>query len=435
MQVKSAFYLRSLFLNAGIFTVGILGAVVFVLISAQLPTEGPQEAVSIGFADGTLTTDITREVAAVPGFIVMPSDAEGSCSSYSHMLSPPEDVFGLGLRPIEAVYGCEALAVAVNNPTEANTYSEYFRYWHGASAVSKVALTFVSVRTWHALLTLTLLVLVFAMAWTMRRFSATLALGTIIILIVVTDIPWQGIAPLHGVSTAIALASALLTLLAFERKWAVRWAIAALGGGLYAISAHTLIPTAFAMFTAICAMIPLLKQATVRRDLSWGRGLLVGVMWMFGYVLGTGSRAVWVTAFGPGQGRGLNEWGGTSTGYVTRSLIDPLYQTFGTLMKTWFSVGTMQVGLVLFALVLGWSLAKCSGNPFSDRRTWLTLSPSLIGIGWLLVWAWHTPHLYVHAVPSIILLNILFAVEAARSFRNSPAPGGSPSRSSALGAL
>ena len=155
---------------------------------------------------------------------------------------------------------------------------------------------------------------------------------------------------------------------------------------------------------------------------------------MGGYVIGTGSRAVWVTAFGPGQGRGLGEWGGTSTGYITRNFIDPIYQTFGMLMKTWFSVGTMQIGLILFALVLGWSLARCTGNPFGDRRTWLALSPSLIGMGWLLLWAWHTPHLYVHAVPAMILLNILFAVEAARSFLVSSAPRGSASQSAPLGA-
>ena len=225
-------HLRGLLLNAAVFILGILGAVGFMLVSAQLPTKGPQEAVSAGFADGTLTTDIIREVEAVPGFVVMPSDAEGSCSSYSHMLSPPESVFGLGLRPIDGVYGCEALEVAVNNPSQANTYSEYFRYWHGASAVSKVALTFLSVRTWHMLLTLTLLVLALTLAWSMKRFSATLGLGTLIVLIIVTDIPWQGLVPLHGVSTAIALIFALLTLRAFERGWPVRWAIAALGGAL-----------------------------------------------------------------------------------------------------------------------------------------------------------------------------------------------------------
>jgi len=434
MNVMGASYLRSLLLSAAVFTAGILGAIGFVLMSAQLPTEGPQKAVSIGFADGTLTTDITREVEAVPGFIVMPSDAEGSCSSYSHMLSPSESVFGLGLRPVDQVYGCEALEMAVNNPTQANTYSEYFRYWHGASAVSKVALTFMSVRTWHALLTLIILALILILAWVMKHFSATIALGTVIVLIVATDIPWQGIAPLHGVSTAIALGFALLTLKGFERGWSIRWAIAALGGAIYAISAHTLIPTAFAIFTAICAMVPLLAQTAVRRDHLWGRGFVVGVTWMSGYVIGTGSRAVWVTVFGPGQERGLGEWGGTSTGYVTRNLIDPFYQTFGTLMKTWFSVGTMQIGLILFALVLGWSLARCTDNPFSDRRTWLTLAPSLIGIVWLLLWAWHTPHLYVHAVPAMILLNILFAVEAARSFLVSPQPGGSTSQFTALGA-
>jgi len=402
-------------------------------MSAQLSVVGPQEAVGKAFTDGTLTTDIVREVEAVPGFVVMPVDAEGTCASYRHMLSPPEGVFGLGLRPKSAIYGCEALELVTSPGFEDVEFREYYRYWHGASAVSKIALTFLSVRTWHILLTLTLLVLVFTLAWSMKRFSATLALGALIVLVIVTDIPWQGLAPLHGVSTASALIFALLTLRAFERGWAVRWAIAALGGALYAISAHTLTPTAFAIFTAICAMVPLLAHDAVRRNLLWVRGFLVGVTWMGGYVIGTGSRAVWVTAFGPGQGRGLGEWGGTSTGYMTRDVIDPVYQTFGMLMKTWFSVGTMQIGLILFALVLGWSLARCTGNPFSDRRTWLALSPSLIGIAWLLVWAWHTPHLYVHAVPAMILLNTLFAVEAARSFLVSSAPGGIASQGAPLG--
>jgi hypothetical protein len=222
-------------------------------------------------------------------------------------------------------------------------------------------------------------------------------------------------APLHGVSSIFGFTFALLTLIAFDRRWMIRWAVPTLGGVTYAMVAHTLIPAAFAILVALTAMLPLLRSPERATSRSFAVGLVVGTLWFGGYALATAARAIWVAVWGPGPETAISEWTGTGGGFLIHSWIDPGYQTLGLLGKTWLEVGFMQVGLMAFFLILGWSLAKGGARSARSHLPWVAASPALFGLAWLIVWANHTNHTYVHAVPGLILLAVLFASEAGRA--------------------
>lgn len=405
---------RAVMLNALVVLMGLLTMVGVFYAAATLGAEKPAQRLAEAFDDGTLSEDVARILEPVPGFIVMESDYEGMCHSYAHALSTREALFGLGMRPAEPIF---PLCVSVNATVHGELgqgYSGYYRYWQGAAAFNRIALNVMSVFWWQILLTAVLMILIVALIWRTTKYSRTLALGTAVICLMVVDFPWQGMAPLHGVSSVFGFMFALLTLAAFERQWRARWAVATLGGVTYAMVAHTLVPAAFAMLVSVMAMLPLLRRSAPSGAGAMWVGVASGLLWFIGYGLATAARAVWVIIWGPGYDELVAEWTGTGGGFLTRSLTDPVYQFIGLMGKTWLSVGFMQVGLMLFFAVLGWSLAKGGAPGFRSRLSWIALSPVLLGAGWLTVWAVHTNHTYAHAVPGLMLLTLLFASEAGR---------------------
>jgi len=404
---------RSLILNSLTVLLGLLAMVGIFYGAAALSIDKPAQSLAEAFDNGTLSNDVARELAPVTGLVVFESDYEGACSAYSHMLSPAEDLFGLGMRPSDPIWGCEAVNATVHGRL-GEAYSSYYRYWQGAAAFNRIGLNLMSVFWWQVLITVAVVGLLGAIILKLWGYSRVFALGAAIAFFLMIDFPWQGMAPLHGLSSIFGLTFALFTLLAFERQWAVRWGIATLGGVTYAMMAHTLIPMAFAMLISIMAMTPLLhRQSTVREFLA---GPAAGVLWVFGYVIATAARAIWVATLGPGPQQVVSEWTGTSGGFMIRSWIDPFSQTLGLLMKTWFEAGFMQIGLMAFFLVLGWSLARGGARNFTTRKALIALSPAALGVAWLIVWANHSNHTYVHAVLGLLLLVVLFASEVARRY-------------------
>lgn len=408
--------LRSLILNFLTVFLGLLTMVGIFYGAATLSVDKPAQRLAEAFDNGTLSNDTARELAPVPGLVVFESDYEGACSAYSHMLSPAEDLFGLGMRPSDPIWGCEAVNATVHGQL-GEAYSPYYRYWQGAAAFNRIGLNFVTVFWWQVLITAVVVGLLVAIILKLWGYSRVFALGAAIAFFLMIDFPWQGMAPLHGLSSIFGLTFALLSLVAFERQWTARWGIATLGGVSYAMMAHTLIPMSFAMLISIMAMTPLLhRRSSVREFLA---GPAAGILWVFGYVIATAARAVWVATLGPGPQQVVSEWTGTSGGFMIRSWIDPFSQTLGLLTKTWLEAGFMQIGLMAFFFVLGWSLACGGAHAFFTPRSLIALSPGILGVAWLVVWANHSNHTYVHGVLGVILLVVLFASEAARSSANS----------------
>lgn len=405
--------MKSLGLNILTVLAGLMVMIGIFYGAAAMGIEKPTQHLVEAFEDGTLSDDTARELAPIPGIVVFESDYEGACHSYANMLSPREDLFGRGARNITSRHStCNALMVTVRGNV-GDQYMSYFRYWQGASAFNRIGLNVMSVYSWQIFLTVVLFALLGMIILKVLHYSRVFAVGMAIAFFLMIDFPWQGMAPLHGLSSIFGLTFALGTLIAFERTWKVRWAIATLGGVTYAMMAHTLIPMAFAMLVGIMAMVPLLRS-------HWGAraylvGPLAGLLWVAGYALATVSRALWVATLGPGPQQVVNEWSGTGGGFMINSWVDPFSQTLGLLTKTWFEVGFMQFGLMVFFLVLGWSLAKGGARSLLSHSSLIAFSPALLGLGWLVVWANHTNHTYVHAVLGILLLVLLFASEVGRS--------------------
>ena len=407
-----------LFSNFLVVAAGLAFLVGFTYASNSLDPNRALVRVIEAFDDGTLSDEWERTLVPVTGFLVMESDSNGSCGMYSQMLSPKDALFGLGLRDPENRNLCESLRDAIREPAE-EIYDPYYRYWHGGAAVSRVALTLTSVFWWQVILTTVLVLLIISLSARIWRYSRTLALGLGVVTCIVIDFPWQGLSPLHGLSSIVGMLFAHLTLSSFALRWRVRWGVVVLGGLFYASMAHTLIPMAFTMLTSLVAMTPLLTRRPQPTASNFWVGSFAGVAWIFGYVLAMGSRFLWVGFLGPGWQVAVDEWMGGGGSFLIRSWADPFYQTLGLLMKTWFDVGFMQIGLFIFAMIFGWSLAKGGAAFWRSKCAWIALCPALFGLVWMTVWAWHTNHTFVHAVPGVLLLIALFSSEVARAtFRN-----------------
>ena len=99
---------------------------------------------------------------------------------------------------------------------------------------------------------------------------------------------------------------------------------------------------------------------------------------------------------------------------MTTSAIQPFHQLVGLVMKTWLDVGWMQVGLMMTFGVMGWLVAKGAFAGLANQQVALSLTPMLLGVGWLIIWAGHTNHTFVHVLLSAMLVNLLFSLDYAR---------------------
>jgi len=421
---------KAIAVNGVVVLAAFLAFVGFFYVSANISSENPRVAVKEAFDDGVITYDIYRLLEAVPGFIVTESDNAGSCYMYGHMLAPSESLFGLGARSADtSLMNCEALDAVVQEADSPAIYISYYRYWQGAAAVSKVALTVLSVSQFQWLLTALLAALSVTMSIIAWRRSRILGLGFLVTFAMTTDFLWQGFSPLHGVATVVGLVGALVVYAAFSRSWKTRWAWVGVAGMAYAMFAHTLIPMAMLILTYMAAFL----ASTTSTHKSPARTLLSHLgpplLWIMGYLFGSVSRWVWTSTLGPGLPTLQSEFSYSSEKFITTSPVDPFYQLIGLLTKTWLEFGVMQVGLVAMALLIGASWGRQLVNSVNLVNVGIWISPIVYPIVWLSVFAFHTNHTYVHAVLSIVLLLVLYSLEMARlSNQGSPQDQGDESR-------
>ena len=389
----------------------------FFYVSANINSESPRIAVKEAFDDDVITYDIYRLLEAVPGFIVTESDNAGSCYMYGHMLAPPESLFGLGARSADtSIANCEALEAVVQEADSPAIYISYYRYWQGAAAVSKVALSVMSVHQFQWLLTGTLIALSVAVSLIAWSRSPILGLGFLVTFAMTTDFLWQGFSPLHGVATVTGLLSALVVYAAFSRSWKTRWAWVVVAGVAYANFSHTLIPMALMLITYMLALLGSTRETDIPKTAADVlRILTTPLLWLVGYLTASVARWIWAITLGPGLETLRGEFAYSSEKFTTTALTDPFFQIVGLLGKTWLEFGVMQVGLVLMGLLIGVSIGRMPWN----RDLWLPLliliSPLLFPLGWFAVWAFHINHTYVHAVLSVMVLVVLFALEKIRT--------------------
>lgn len=408
---------RAIAVNVAVVLAAFLAFVGFFYVSANVSAENARVAVKEAFADGVIQYDIYRLLEAVPGFIVTESDNAGSCYMYGHMLAPKESLFGLGARSADtSIANCEALDAVVQEANSPAIYISYYRYWQGAAAVSKVALSFLTVAQFQWLLTVALALLCAVITIIAWRRSRILGLGFLVTFTMTTDFLWQGFSPLHGVATVVGLLSALVAWFAFTRSWSTRWAWVVVAGIAYAMFSHTLIPMALMLITY---MLAVLAQRPTRPMAQSAPSLVailsIPILWLLGYFGASVARSAWTITLGPGLETLRGEFSYSSDKFTTTAIQDPFLQLVGLLSKTWLEFGVMQAGLVLMGLLIGVSIGKLTWN----RTLWtpflILISPLVFPLGWFAVWAFHINHTYVHAVPSFMLLTALFALEQVRA--------------------
>ena len=402
---------KALFLSLITFVMGSSIFLGFIIAAAHIDTSQARQHVAEAFANETLVAGAYREIELVTGFIVMESDNFSTCVMLSQMLAPADTVFAEGEWGVTGGVDCASLEEAVTGGETQKT--SWYRYWHGASAISKVMLAIMSVQGFQIVLTMVLVILLVALIVSVYRISAPLGTGVAFVLLGTSDLAWQGLSLVHGISSSVGLIGVLAVLTAFRRNWAARWGIVALAGFTYASTAQMLTPMAFAILSGVFAMLPLLlKPASAW---SAARGLGVGVLWIVGYGAGLASRYLWVATVGPGLEQIQGELSGSAQGiYMTTSAIQPFHQLVGLVMKTWLDVGWMQVGLMMTFGVMGWLVAKGAFAGLANQQVALSLTPMLLGVGWLIIWAGHTNHTFVHVLLSAMLVNLLFSLDYAR---------------------
>ena len=415
-STRTTTIVRTLAANVAVVLASFLVFVSFFYAAANMSSEGPRLAIKEGFADGTLKYDVYRLLVAVPGFIVTESDNAGSCYMYGHMLAPTDALFGLGARSADtSIANCEALDAVVQEADSPAIYISYYRYWQGSAAVSKVALSVLSVNQFQWLLTLALAALSIGISIIAWRRSRVLGLGFLVTFAMTTDFLWQGFSPLHGVATVVGLVSALVVYRAFAQEWRTRWAWVVVAGIAYAMFSHTLIPMALMLLAYMLAFLGTKQDHCLPRGLRDITTVLsIPVLWLLGYLGASVARWVWTITLGPGLDTLRGEFGYSSDKFTTTAISDPFLQLIGLLSKTWLEFGVMQAGLVLMGLLIGVSIGKLTWN----RTLWIPflilISPLVFPFGWFAVWAFHINHTYVHAVPSVMVLVILFALEKIR---------------------
>lgn len=406
--------MRAVAASALVLIIGALAFLGFIIGSAHLDGSRAQEHVVQGFESSALAPGAYREIELIPGFVVMESDNFSTCVMLSQMLAPAETVFAEGRWGATPGDGCAALNEAVTDGP--STQTSWYRYWHGASAITKVLLTFLSVQAAQVLLVGAIALLIAIISVRVWRISRALGVGTAVILLLTSDLTWQGLSLVHGVSSTVGLLGVLATQIAFSRDWSGKWGVVLLSGFAYAATAQMLIPMAFAILCGVMAMLPLLR-GTLTRVGSW-IGLISGVTWVGGYAMGLASRYIWVAVAGPGLGQIQGELRGSAQEiYFTEAVSQPFYAAVGLLMKTWFAAGWMQVGLMIAFGVFGWILGRGGAAGLLHRQVLITASPILIGVAWLLVWAGHTNHTFVHVLLCAMLLCALFSADYARRRR------------------
>jgi len=390
----------------------------FVFFSASLSPDRAQESVRTALLDGALTNNSFSEIELIPGFLVMESDGYSTCVMLSQMLAPSDTVFGTGLWTVKTQQSCAGIGEAVM--AAPSQYNNWYRYWHGASAVSKITLSFLSVHVFQILLISLLGLLSILITWRLFMISRQMGVAYFIVAFFITDTPWQGLSLVHGISTSIGLGGVLLSLIAFERSWTARWAVVLTAGFAYAVVAQMLVPMAFAIQTGvvvICVLVLRNRQFIVRMAFL---GASMSALWVVGYGLGLVSRYIWVAFWGPGWAVVSGEVSGTSGLYRSSALSDPFYALVGLLMKTWLNVGWMQVGLFVAFGLVGWMLAKGSVRNLLRPVALITLMPSLLGVGWLAYWSFHTNHTFVHALLAAIFFNVFLYLEVSKTSAEGP---------------
>ena len=383
----------------------LLIGVGFLYAAAQLPAGPVHERLVTAQAEGRLWTQ-EYSVVRVGLIDVTLVDGWSECTALGQALS--EASLPFSERPngqFDPDAGsCRALNDALVTPL---TSFEYPRFYHGASALIRVALQVVNLEWLRFIVTLVILALVGVICALIWRDSRWLSVGLAVFFLLLTDTAYQGLSVSHGMSTAVGIIGVIATLLVARRIPKLVPGAAAAAGVLYALVAQLYVPVEFAILTAVAVMAVALGDTTTR--VRWLRlGALSSVTWLAGYAFAMIVRFIWI-ALAAGLDASTSE-GSTAAG--TR-LTSDLLQPIRTVVWNLISIQMLEWKVRMLGLVLLIGLgAYILGVARRWALGWPEVLPVLVPIAlaalWLQTFGGHNGHGWVVNVLYAVLMNVYF---------------------------
>lgn len=380
----------------------LLGGVGFLFAAAHLPTAPVHERLQAALADGRMWTQ-EYSVVQVGLIKVTLVDGWSECTALGQALS--ESALPFSERPNGRFNpddgSCRALNDALVAPLSNFSYP---RFYHGASALIRVAMQVMGLEWLRFLVTAVILALVgilCALTWATSRW---LSAGLAVFFLVLTDTAYQGLSVSHGMSTAAGILGVIATLLVARRHPGLVLGTAAASGVLYALIAQLYVPIEFAILTAIAVMAGALVDWPSR--LRWIRlGAATSVTWMIGYAFAMIVRFIWI-ALADGLDASTSEGSTAATTRLTSDLLQPIRTVVWNLISVQMLEWKVRVlGLVLLVgmacFLLGFARRWALGRP---EVLWTGAPTALVAL-WIMTFGGHNGHGWVVNVLYAVLLN------------------------------
>jgi len=376
-------------------------------LAAQTPVAPVQERLEAAAADGRLWTQEYPVVSA--GMIdVALVDAWSECTSLGQALS--ESALPFAERP-NGQYdpdqgSCKAFNDALIAPLAMFSYP---RFYHGASAVIRVALQVMNIEVLRLLVTLALLALIgilCVITWSQSRW---LSAGFAVFFLILTDTPYQGLSVSHGISTAVGIAGVIAALVVSRRHPRFVFGTAAAAGVLYALVAQLYVPMEFAVLTAVAVMAMALKLQSERRRWLW-TGAAVSVSWIAGYAFAMVVRFVWI-ALAQGADASAEEGSTAAATRLTSSILQPIRTVVWNLISIQMLEWKVRaIGLMVFIAMAAFLLGYARKWVLAPSEVLIGLIPTGLTALWLQTFGGHNGHGWVVNVLYAVLMNAYFII-------------------------
>lgn len=262
------------------------------------------------------------------------------------------------------------------------------RFFHGTSALLRILLSLISYFQLQVLISIMLLFLATWMTFEFAKKDKFLGLILGIFFFLLTDIPFQGLSPVHGISTCIGLGGALYVLKFLNLNKSNLLLTIFLLGGLYGFFAQFFTPALFAILLASVIL--------VRTDKNTERYLAAKVFlsYLFGYFFIEFIRFIQTALIlgfkqiGTEGGQGVNE-------RLTHNPLQLIRITYMHLFVTTGQFPVRMVGIYLIFGILGFQIGLLGAKNAVAHAGNPEFLPFWLSISWYLLFAGHDGHGWV----------------------------------------
>lgn len=380
--------------------------------AAQFPSEPAQKRLAETLQDSEQWRD-NYPVIRILGLNVETVDAWSECVTLGHTLSSSPLPFAS--RPISETSrssDCGEFVQALISPT---TELNYSRFYHGASAILRIALTAFSLEFLRLLVTVVILLLASSISFLAYRSSKIIGLGFIVYFTLFTTTLLQGLSLPHGISTVVGLGGICMTTIIAQRSSKYTLASAAASGVTYALIAQLFVPMQFAVLTGVMIMAGAISN-TEFKEAKLFLGAQAAIAWIAGYGITMTFRFIW-SYFVLGSSVALSEGNIATSARITSDPYQLLAVTPKMIYRQTAEYPLRLIGVILLVLMIGWAAGAAKYWYLTRRQTLTVLTPFLCAAIWLTAFGGHNGHGWVIYVVNAMVMNLLllFTINLKRS--------------------